>query len=665
MIAHSKNDEGKYHGLQDHLDAVAGFAKEFGEHFGMGEVAAWLAWWHDAGKAGEDFQHFIRHLDTRHGPEHSTPGAIIVSESSPPLSIVCAGHHTGLPNIEELRNRLRTKNPGILDTVEIIRDFVVSVPDLTKTEELFASSSIFESCTLIRMLFSCLIDADRLDTERHFRPEEYSLRGHHPSMEFLLNQLVQDQEELIRSVEPTPVNTVRELVYRDCIDAAGMRPGIFRLTVPTGGGKTRSAMAFALQHAVNYNKRRVIMALPYTSIIEQVCEIYRNIFGEAVLEHHSAVLEHLESQSNRLATENWDSPIIVTTNVQLFETMFSNKPSKLRKLHNITNSIIILDEVQTLPLQILDPTLRILNDLVENYNCTIVLSSATQLPIEAREIVPDYRDHFEELARVTYHLPKRDESWTWEAVRDKAIESEQSLVITNTIKDALTLFNLLPEGKYHLSTNMCQAHRKKILKEVEHRLENNQTCRLVATQVIEAGVDIDFPFVMRAMAGLDRIIQAGGRCNREGKLPTGHLVVFNHEEFNMPPGNYRTAALHTFNLLLTAGNLHDPEFCTNYFERLYSQLDLDEYEIVKLSNRWQFESISEKYKLINQLNFPVIVPYGIGFDLLDKPINRHFWKEIQPYVVHVYERDLNQAEELAEGLYVWRGGYDETGLVRY
>ena len=409
----------------------------------------------------------------------------------------------------------------------------------------------------LRFLFSALVDADYLDTEAHFDPGRSRLRYRPVDLEALAESFWKEQDKL-SGHDQSPVNLARHEIYQFCLAAAECPPGIFRLTVPTGGGKTLSGMAFALRHALKYQKHRIIVAIPYTSIIDQTAQVYRRIFGdENILEHHSAVTpredeDHfVQQQWTRLAAENWDAPIVVTTTVQLFESLFANRPAACRKLHNLAQSIIILDEVQTLPTGLLAPILEVVQQLVDHYGVTVVLSTATQPSLvdsgspylkglrgEIREIVPDPARYFQALKRVSYDCP--GEAWSWERVAQEMAAEPQCLAVVNTKKDALALLDALndPEA-LHLSTLLCMAHRRKVMEGIKVRLATGQPCRVVATQVVEAGVDLDFPVVLRAMGPLDRIVQAAGRCNREGRLSQGRVIIFQPAEGQIPPGDYR------------------------------------------------------------------------------------------------------------------------------
>jgi CRISPR-associated endonuclease/helicase Cas3 len=497
------------------------------------------------------------------------------------------------------------------------------------------------------------------------------------------------------------INQIRHDVYQACIQAANQTQGFFRLTVPTGGGKTRSAMAFALKHALAHGLDRVIVAIPYTSIIEQTVKVYREIFGDGtVVEHHSAVATREESADpvslsdvwSRLAAENWDAPIIVTTTVQLFESLFGRKTTACRKLHNISRTVIVLDEVQTLPVGLLEPILDGLRQLVAHFNVSVVLCTATQPALEEspylkglpgmKEIIPDPVGLFVELgSRVRYELPS-GVTWTWEQVAAEMRQADQALAVVNTKNNGLALLEALQDPTaLHLSTLLCGAHRRDVLNEVDRRLKQGIPCRLVSTQVVEAGVDLDFPLVLRAMGPLDRIVQAAGRCNREGKQVMGRVVIFEPDEGQLPPGAYTSATATTRNLLARADfEFHQPENYREYFQALYQVVEKDAKEIQNLRARLDFPGVAERFRMIDDDGVSVVVRYrGMhdSDDTVDRLISyvqhregkipRWLLRQLQPYIVNVrsrlvdsYQRD-GLLQELMPGLWEWLGKYD---LVR-
>jgi CRISPR-associated endonuclease/helicase Cas3 len=552
----------------------------------------------------------------------------------------------------------------------------------------------------IRMLFSALVDADFLDTEKHFNAEQSNRRSSAPTSAELWDRFDRNQQ-MLSGKKMNRINQIRHDVYQACIQAANQTQGFFRLTVPTGGGKTRSAMAFALKHALAHTLDRVIVAIPYTSIVEQTVKVYREIFGDGtVVEHHSAVATREESADpvslsdvwSRLAAENWDAPIIVTTTVQLFESLFGRKTTACRKLHNIARTVIVLDEVQTLPVGLLDPILDGLRQLVAHYNVSVVLCTATQPALEespylkglpsVKEIVPDPAALFVELgSRVRYELPSSGVTWKWDQVAAEMRQAEQALAVVNTKNNAITLLDALQDSQaLHLSTLLCGAHRRDVLNEVNRRLERGLPCRLVSTQVVEAGVDLDFPLVLRAMGPLDRIVQAAGRCNREGKQVMGRVVVFEPADGHLPPGAYASATATTRNLLARADfEFHQPENYREYFQAFYQVVEKDAKEIQSFRERLDFPGVAERFRMIDDDSAAVVVRYrGIedSDDTVDRLISyvqhqegkvpRWLLRQLQPYLVNVrsrlvdsYQRD-GLVQELVPGLWEWLGKYDRV-----
>lgn len=606
-----------------------------------------------------------------------------------------------LPEAREVVDGLVYEGDGL----ELISD----PPDDALQTELF-----------LRMMFSALVDADFLDTEKHFEPDAPRLRGAEYAPVDLWPMLERDQARIILKARSTPVNTVRREVYEACLEAAEIPQGVFRLSVPTGGGKTRSGLAFALRHALRHDLDRVIFAVPYTSIIEQTAGEYRKIFellGEgAVLEHHSGVRDdrgtdqvrdpreserlHEARMRARLATQNWDAPLIVTTTVQLFESLFANRTSRCRKLHNVARSVIVLDEVQTLPLKLLDPTMSILKELTRRYGVSVVLCTATQPAFETdssylqgfepgsvRDIVPEERasEHFRTLKRVEYETPT--EEWSWEETARRLKEASpagRAMAVLNSRRDALALLETLNEGSaLHLSTLLCGANRRDVLEEVRRRLRDEEPCLLVATQVVEAGVDLDFPVVFRAVGPLDRIVQAAGRCNREGSMDRpGRVVVFRPEEGRGPRGEYASGRAQTERLLARKDfDLHDPGMFRKYFEMMYQLVDTDGKSIQEARRAFDYPDVATRFRLIEDGTVPVIVEYEEKDARRERDRRRLFervrrermlrpgdHRRLQPYTVGLFERDFEERkwglQEVAEGVWFWTGEYDPVlGIV--
>lgn len=710
LLAHSKGHCDKKDLLLDHLVDVADKAKIFADCFGCGTLAYWLGIFHDLGKVNPDFQEYLKAMEEeREHPKvpHAVWGASLMyhywwrtrhNDSWKEFCLPLLGHHVGLDAqsiaSQKISSFLKEK-PQALHTMgamlgELSHHLTESpafhIPRETNRE------------MRIRMVFSTLVDADYLLTEKHFTPKQTLIRSIWPSLAELWTRFVEDQEALLKKAHknPTHVNQVRREVYESCLKAAIDKGGIFRLTVPTGGGKTRSGLAFALKHALHNELHRVIVALPYTSIIDQTASEYRAILekdDQCVLEHHSQmeVPDEKEDQDPkhlryRLASENWDAPLIVTTTVQLFESLFGNKPSRVRKVHNLAKSVIILDEVQTLPLQLLIPTLDGLRDLVDNYGVTIVLCTATQPAFdntpylksfqgkEIREIVPDYPHHFSKLRRVNYCF--RAEPTDWTELAEEVASYNQIMVILNTRKDALALIDALrgTPNLYHLSTLLCSQHRRKKLAEIRTRLVEGEPVRLISTQVVEAGVDVDFPVVYRAIGPLDRIIQAAGRCNREWRDPNrlGKVVIFSPKEGRMPTGAYCVGKAEAEAMLQKPGAenmLHQPDIFIEYFQRLFADMStkLDEKDIQSLRCDMNYPDVSEKYRLIPHETVPVVVKYEdsmTAFNKWQENPSQMRWRRLQPYLVNIYRWQIKVFEDWLypvseNNLFLWTGKYDD------
>lgn len=699
-IAHVRFDENKQaieHWLDEHLHDVAELAAGYASDFQSADWAKVAGLWHDLGKYNPEFQHYIgvksgynpnAHIEQAGKVNHSAAGALYAASldadklkrASKVLGYLIAGHHSGLPDwfktdevdgrsLDEILQESQHLHKAL--QVEIPADILKQALPKTSPKGKPADYALW-----VRMLFSSLVDADFLDTERFMQPEKFEQRSQYPNLTQLLNVFNQHMQTFAAKAPNTPVNQLRAQVLQNCRQAAQQSSSIFSLTVPTGGGKTLSGMAFALEHAVKYHKERIIYAIPYTSIIEQTANIYRSILGNAVIEHHSNLDPsdpEKETAQSRLAAENWDAPIIVTTNVQLFESLFASRTSRCRKLHNLANSVIVLDEAQLLPPEFLNPILQVMKSLLE-YDVTFVLSTATQPALQSiydtfdkpllkgfeanqvSEIIPDCAQLFADLERVEVSIPDDlNLERSWEHLAQEIVEHETVLVIVNTKQQAAALCRLLPADTYYLSTNLCGEHRSEKLKEIREKLKAKQSLRVVSTQLIEAGVDVDFPVVYRALAGLDSLAQAAGRCNREGLLvDKGRIVVF------VPPNNHKlkgqlglSASVSKSLLpLFNKAPLHYTHFQI-YFEHFYTQAksrDAQDIEDLLCKDaaqlKIQFRTAAQRFRLINDEGYAVFVTYGAGAQLLEQLKKagpyRELMRKLQRYTVTIREQDKNR-----------------------
>jgi len=706
-IAHIDGFEGRNHLLIDHSRNVAGCARKMAQESRPSDplfaaLGEWAGWIHDMGKYREEFQEYLKGRRGKSSEtQHAVFGAAWAWAKRLPkgISLAVLGHHAGLHDLSTAQDRLTSDelNPTSQSRsleVHLQEDLALkglALPELCaefipRQRGLLRAQPRHE--LLIRMLFSCLVDADYLDTEKYMQGRSRSPVKLEASE--LFAKLETHVARLKSKAADNEVNRVRGQLFVACVKEAEREPGFFSLTAPTGSGKTLAMMAFALKHAERRGLRRVIVVLPFLSIIEQNAAIYREILGEeVVVEHHSAVeVESSTRRSNadahqgvsqdteqestdqglatdkvklgaRLATENWDAPIIVTTAVQFLESLFARKPSRCRKLHNIAGSIVLFDEVQSLPLNLLEPILSMVHDLKADFGCSFLLGSATQprfgldahdLPSgftngECHEITPEPKRLFTALRRTRYDLAFRDEgAWSWDTLIERIVEHPRILVVVNFRKQAQDLYNKLLrqelEGIHHLSSTMCAAHRQAVLGKkdtaeegtIHHILEKtDRPCVLISTQAIEAGVDISFPIVYRHVAPLDAVLQAAGRCNREGECPPtssgrpgGSVVVFKLDgEPEGPRGFYLEATAMTRLLLVNwPGNPDDldadPFAFGEYHQSLIKWRDTDQRDIQDLRGQLSFEAVARAFKVIDEAGIGVIVPFGEAREIVER-----------------------------------------------
>lgn len=694
---------------EEHSNGVAKLASNYANKIGFGNWGFILGLLHDKGKEQNDFQRYIRKVsgympeikDSRRTP-HAYVGALMARQLYPQLypllSMPIMAHHAGLYDYTDFLERMKAEMPSDIRSGNSIK---LEIP---KDKEY--KSQDFQH--LVRVLYSCLVDADFLNTEEFMQKSRAKLRKKQKSIKELLPLLENHLNVISESSEKNELNALRSSIQKLCKDASIDYPGFYSLTVPTGGGKTLSSLLWAMLHAVKYDKDRIIIVIPYTSIIVQTAAILRNIFGvENVLEHHSVFDSELifkESTEETceiklrqlLATENWDYPIVVTTNVQLFQSMFSNKPSQCRKLHNVCNSVLVLDEVQMLPMEHLQPIVDGLSTYQRIFNTSVLFTTASQPVLsgehegcnprvrlkgltEVKEIIPKGMNLHDKLRRVNLHIDKHPVDY--DELVARLLRYDKVLCIVNTRREAQEIYSRLPknENVFHLSRMMCSAHIQKVIAEIKDAFKNTQikTVRVVATQLIEAGVDIDFPIVFRQEAGLDSVLQAAGRCNREGKLGISDAYVFS---FNHPlPQGCLSKGSSTLKNMLKVADWFAPETMKDYFIRLYRQCET--FDKVEINDRmkpeeWYFETVSKDFRLIDNNGVNVIVNYEKSMELIHElkanGISYGLMKQLGRYMVNLREHDFKKLmkehllDKVMEGVYVLsdREQYDvNTGLV--
>lgn len=662
-------EDGREQLLLDHLTGVARYAQTFADAFGAGALAYQIGLAHDAGKYSDKFQRRIRGEAVQ--VDHSTAGAqLMIERKSAPAAYCIAGHHGGLPDgggqYDQGQSTLSARKEKPVEPYDGFWREVTLGPAAFAPPRVLGGGG-FTASFWIRMLFSCLVDADYLDTEA-FMQGKKPPRGEYVSIEELLPCLH-------RYIAPwwnpeTPLNRERCAILQACLDAGRQQsPGLFTLTVPTGGGKTVSSLAFALEHAKRHHLKRVIYVIPFTSIIDQTVSEFEKILGKGnVLAHHSGVeyedgeASGLGQSRKKLAAENWDMPVVVTTAVQFFESLFSNKPSRCRRLHNIAQSVIIFDEAQTIPLPYLKPCVRAIAELTVNYRTSCVLCTATQpalgplfaevLPaLQSRELCPPL--NYDVFRRVQYaNLGKLCD----EELAARLNEHVQVLCVVGLRKHAQKVFALLEQkGSVHLSTLMTPRHRRIMLRLIRRRLKRGQACRVVSTSLIEAGVDVDFPVVYRAEAGLDSEIQAAGRCNREGSRPLEESFVY----LFTPEDAYTAHLPHMLRRPMETARdvvrgctaLDAPETIERYFTQLY-QLSgplLDQKQVVsrfeKAQGSYPFATVARDFRLIETNTRAVIIPKGAQYRKLEERLrsgerSRGLFRKLGVFTVNVYERQF-------------------------
>lgn len=714
IISHLYKDDNGQWNIQDneiHSKGVAELAQRFASKFGMsmfGYIAGML---HDLGKERDVFQQYIRAVNGIEGytvpaeHRHAYVGALAALKLYPNaikelLAVVISAHHRGLYDMcgQEFKKLIEEAFPNKM-----------SLPAPQYEQELndelhpyLKDGDLLGRQMGIRMLFSCLVDADYMDTDAFMN--QRAINKEYLSLEQLNDILTKYIHHLESTSHPSEINEIRHSILENCLSKSLQPRGVYSLSVPTGGGKTISSMVWAVSHAIKHGMDRIIVAIPFTSIIQQTANIFREIFGdENVIEHHS--LAEVDNDTNKLCVTNWDAPIVVTTNVQLFESLYSHKPSKCRKLHNIANSVIILDEAQALPVSMLNPIVKSLDILTKSFGCSVLLSTATQPALggihtgtlrttiftgfkRVTEIIPDVKALFSKMKRT--EVTEIPENLSYDEIANEILKHPKVLCIVNTRKDAYEIYRRLSgsTNTFHLSKNMYASHIQSHLTDIKNMLKDSQceTLRLISTQLIEAGVDIDFPVVLRQEAGLDSIIQAAGRCNREGKHKVGVVKVFKIKDRNPCPG-LMTKGNSARKALSNPADIHNPAVISQYYENLYSRCtSFDTIKIKELGTTIEhqtckllldgghFETVGKNFRLIDDNSRSIIIachaPEHLISMIKNDCISKTLLQQLSAYTVSIpeytYKKLLKDGciEELSNGHALMENSlyYEDTGL---
>lgn len=685
IIAGHIQDE-RVQSLTDHLDGTMRLAEGFGAGMGLGAEAGRLGKIHDKGKDTPEFQDYI-YGRKRGRVDHSTAGAKSFFENKDIgklrlIGALCvAGHHTGIP---DLGSKVDTAETSTLqgrmkkDISSVLHPELYSMDSTSINKnhlnELMASGNLLDVMMLTRMLFSCLVDADFLDTEA-FMNNQPVRKNEFPSLKEIAAMFWSRLEEDGYFRPKNALNEKRCEILHTCMRKGEGKQGLYSLTVPTGGGKTISSMAFAMKQAMKWQKERIIYVIPYLSIIEQTADVFRALLGNhAVLESHSQVdYDSLPEEGSeeagrvaermKLAAENWDAPVVITTNEQFFESLYANKTSRCRKLHNIANSVIILDEAQMMPVDFLKPCLHVLEQLVDYYGCTVVLCSATQPelgrylqknPIQKNpiEIMENVGELFQFFKRVTFDI---DGETDYAEIAKKLDECEQVLCIASTKKEAEKIFELLDGEAMYLSTNLCPAHRREIIRKMKTRLQDGKPCRVVSTSIISVGVDIDFPVVYLQYTGLDSLIQGAGRCNREGRQSLqksrAHIFWTKESKKSLFMRNEKQVT-DMIRKKYNAEEMTEPSAIRTYFENWYqsNEGNLDYQEIEKLAQSLSFAEIGKRFHLIHDSTKSVFIPFdekarNIKEQLMMGNRSRQLMRAAGAYMINVrYSKAQGQSD---------------------
>ncbi|MFH0990565.1 MAG: CRISPR-associated helicase Cas3' [bacterium] len=717
FYAHSENNKSEKHSLKEHLERTAELTLSFAPSDELRHLFFLAGLLHDVGKFQDGFQSYL--ATGKPKTPHAGIGAFLartVAKQFIPLPFAIKGHHAGMPDKEELVSAFEILEDDTNNIQEVKRRFYESFPEAEtsfgEANSLIDKDKLHVEC-VTRFLFSALTDADWLDTEHHFNLEKTNARirstlDYDVFIDALEKIFTELQKKLIVGHSTDTINSLRTKARNETVKRYDAPVGFFSLQLPTGLGKTLISMYWALLHARHHKLKRIIIVLPFINIIDQTSKILKNVFGDdVVLEHHSGIIEEDKDNdkydenavgtgsdlSKRLACENWDAPIIVTTSVQFFESLFSNRPFKCRKNHNIAESVVIFDEVQTLPKQYAEPIVVMLKNIVELARTSFLFCTATQPAFQKREgfegidtiqpLITKPQKYFKATQRVNYKLMKNLNEVSFDLLTDTlSKETGSFLVIANTKAVTRELYQFISksgihEQYYHLSTAMCPHHRKKTIDNIIADLQSRKRIAVFSTQLVEAGVDLDFPCVYRAIAPMDAVIQAAGRCNRNGVLKKGRVVLFNLEHQKMPDTTYKACADRALGMIK-----HDPELLhrADSFEQYYEELtnlfiDTDKYNITENREKGNFKTVAENFRLIDSPTVSLFIKdYSEESRLLLKEIEnsllmkREHYRKLQQFSVQVYNPFLvkysNQIEHFKDSLHIWHGTYnDSIGLA--
>jgi len=684
FYAKSKLPNGRQPTVKEHTDLVAYYAAQYGRSIGMEGEAEIAGQFHDFGKYSEQFADVLR--GTKESVDHAICGAALLYQMCKLKYVAVleaiSGHHAGLTEISKLEglleNLLSNENhpstpcgkfaalAGKEEYRTALTYFKKEHPDyrfpLTNFQ-LPRDSSNLNTMLYTRMLFSCLVDADYSvsayeNNERYF---ENSAPLSFDAEEWLGNLYA--ERNSIRSVSTAAIslNSIRDRVFEKCGNVGeSCSEGLFTLTAPTGTGKTLALLHFALRHCIAANKKQIIIVLPYLTLAEQNTETYQKMIPDILVDHSQSDLD----ETSQEFAERWSAPFIITTSVKFFESLFAYKPMDCRKLHNIANSVVVFDEAQSLPPEVTSTTLQAVNELCRRYHTTMVFSTATQPDFDAlgdvewepHEILPENAELFEKLKRTEVDWRLKQEIGFSELAGEIANE-DSVCAIMNLRRHAQAVFKCLrdeyhcpSESLFFLTTDLCPAHRMEVVKKIKERLSRGQPCRVVATQCIEAGIDLDFNIMYRALAPLESIIQAAGRCNRNGTAEIGKVIVFIPADEKKYPGDwYENAAeivkqLNSQNLI----NIHDPKHIRTYYTELFRE-SKDKEKLIKALNNRCFKETAEEYRLIKKDGIRVLVPYAparkiydeICSEILEHGITPMLMKKSASITVSCYSSEKN------------------------